>query len=184
ETVQIERGLGLISEMESRLKQYKEHILKFRVMQFYFFFAKLYFLKGDYNDSLKWLNKILNENPDEVSPELLSYSRILRILIHYEKKDYDLIEHLIRSTKRFLSKNQAAFKFERSALEFLSKAISVSEERETEELLSLFRENLLEIQKDPYESIAIENLDLISWVDSKLRNRLIAEILKEKNIGK
>jgi len=184
ETVQLERGLGLISEVESMLKQYKGHILKFRIMQFYFFFANLFFLKGDYNDALKWLNRILNDNPDEVSPDLLSYSRILRLIIHYEKKDYELIEHLIKSTKRFLSKTHRTFKFEKSVLEFLSKAMNLYQEKEIEALLYSFKKNLQQLLSDPYESKAIENLDLISWAESKLSNRSIAEILKEKNMGK
>jgi hypothetical protein len=184
ETVQLDRGLILISEVESKLKQYKGYILKFRIMQFYFFFANMHFLRSEYDSSLKWLNKILNENTNEVSPDLMSYSRILSLVIHYEKNDYELIEHMIKSTKRFLSKNQRTFKFEKSVLDFLSKALRLSDDKNINELLLSFKKSLLAILNDPYESDAIENLDLISWIESRLQNKPIAAILKEKNTRK
>lgn len=180
ETVQIEKGLAIINESESMLKQYEGYILKFTIMQFYFFYANLYFLNDEYDNTLKWLNKILNENESEVSPDIMSYSRILRLIIYYEKNDLGLIEYLIRSTKSFLSKTQRTFRFEKLVLGFFTKVLRVSPGKETEDLYLSFKKDLLMLISDPWENLAIENLDLLAWIESKLQNKPIRDILKEK----
>ena len=43
------------------------------------------------------------------------------------------------------------------------------------------REELLNISKDPFEARFMEFLDIISWLESKIENRPLGEILREKS---
>ena len=180
ESLGLERGISYIKEIESKLKEYQRYVVKYKVMQFYFFFAYLYYLKSDFDNSLKWLNRILNENADDASPEIMSFSRILRLLVHYEKNDFDLLEYLIKSSKRFFEKNRVTFKYERLFLDFLQKALNLEPVSELKALMTEFKINLVKLSKDSFENNAIENLDLITWAESKIQGRVLADLLREK----
>ncbi|HEY3249947.1 MAG TPA: hypothetical protein VGK25_02405 [Ignavibacteria bacterium] len=47
-------------------------------------------------------------------------------------------------------------------------------------MLKLLKEDLLQLHNDAYEQSAIDKLELIAWIDSKLQNKSIVAILKEK----
>jgi hypothetical protein len=42
------------------------------------------------------------------------------------------------------------------------------------------RERFIELEKNTYEKRAFLYLDIISWLESKIENRKIADIIKEK----
>jgi hypothetical protein len=179
----MDRGIEYINEVEDKLKEYDRYIVKYKLIQFYFFFAYLYYLKTDYDNVLVWLNKIINEGTDEISPEIMSFSRILQLIVHYEKEDFDLLEYLIKSTRRFFIKAGTPFKYEKLFLDFLQKLLDSGSGLEIKGLASEFRKNLLVLLDDQSERNAIENLDLLTWAESKIQDRPIVEILREK-LGK
>jgi tetratricopeptide (TPR) repeat protein len=180
ETIQLDKGIELIAEIESKLNIYKDNIIKYRVMQFYFFFADLNFLKGNYDKSLEWLNKILNREPSEVSPETLCFSRVLRLLIHYEKNNYDLVESLANSTKRSIKRQQNPYQFEKLVTEFMLEAIKLKNDKDTKYTLMRLKKELQKLFIYDYEKNAIENLGLITWIKSKTSNKPLIEILQQE----
>jgi hypothetical protein len=179
ETVQIEKGIDLIKEIEQKLKHYSEHMLKYKVVQLYFFFAYLYYLKSDFDNSLKYINKILSDEESDISPDIISFNRIIRLIIYYEKQDYEFIEYLLSTTKRFLKKRDRAYKFESLLIEFFRRA--VNEKNEHDQLLSTLMKKLKELKNDAYEWEAIGKLDLFAWIESRLTNKPIIEILKQES---
>ena len=54
---------------------------------------------------------------------------------------------------------------------------------EKNELFTAFQElriKFIEFEKDPFEKNAMEHLDMISWLNSKIENRSFAEVVREK----
>jgi hypothetical protein len=135
---------------------------------------------GDYENSLKWLNKILSKNQNEVRPDLLSFAHILNLILHFELDNIVLLEYIVKSTYRFLYKRKKLYKVEHAVLNFIRSSYGItSKEKLKENFMELYR-NLKEITKDPYEKIALEYFDLLSWLESKIENKKFADVVKRK----
>lgn len=142
----------------------------------------LYFNTGNHNTALTWNELFLNENPEKYNEDLYHFSKLLNLIIHFELQHNELVPDLVRSTYRFLYKNKKLFKTEDAILRFIR--IRLPKANSPKELIHFFKllkSELEEISKDPYEAKALELFDFISWLESKIKKRPFAEILKEKS---
>jgi hypothetical protein len=73
------------------------------------------------------------------------------------------------------------YEFEFSVLNFARRSFRVKTDKELRELFIELRDDLFKISAKPFEKNALDELDLISWLSSKIENRPLAEILRRKN---
>jgi hypothetical protein len=175
-------GISYIDGIMEELKKYKKDLAPYRMIKFYYFFAYLYFIGADYVNALHWLNRLLNDRNSGTAPEIRVFANVLKLMIHFETGDYDLLESLVKSGKRHLAGSKDTFKFEKLALDFFAAAIDLIGEHEQNKLIDDFKHDLEVLLNDPYEKNSLENLDLISWCESKKEKKPLAEILKEKSL--
>jgi len=145
--------------------------------------AIVYFIKEKYSLAVKWLNQFffMNNNVVELRQDLYGEASLLFIVLHYELKNEDLLKNLIRSTYKWLLKQERLHGFEQAILNFIRKELSVPKKRK--ELLVAFshlRSHLLKLKNDQYERTAFDFFDLIPWLDSKIENIPLEKILKER----
>ena len=142
--------------------------------------AYVYLGAGEYSKALKWTNNGLNTNYGEIRKDLQSFCRIINILIHYELGNYMLIDSLIRSTDRYLQKENRKFEFEKSFLKFAKKHL---QEKYTISKLDSFEKQIEEIQticQDPFEARALMYFDSISWLETKTKGKTMEELMVPK----
>ncbi len=143
----------------------------------------LYFGIGEYNKSLYWLNKILNDNESILRQDIYSYSRLVNLILHYELGNYDLIDYITKSTSRFLSKRERDTRAEPLLLKYIKKLPRLSDREE--ELQALFREMKAELEalfrEDKEEQVIMEYFDVISWLDSKIEGIPFYKVIKKKH---
>lgn len=65
-----------------------------------FFVAQAYFFTGEYHDALKIINVILNEKFSGIHSDKHRIIQLLNILVHYELKNYDLLDYIIKAYQR------------------------------------------------------------------------------------
>jgi predicted DNA-binding transcriptional regulator YafY len=107
------------------------------------------------------------------------FGRILNLISHYELENTELLEYQIRSTYRFLAKMEDLQEVQKYILRFLRKLSSISPDQLKDEL----KKSRIDLQKwvnDPFEKRAFLYLDIISWLDSKIENRPVQEVIMEK----
>ncbi|MBL8007530.1 MAG: hypothetical protein JNJ56_08365, partial [Ignavibacteria bacterium] len=175
-----DRGIPLVKEIEEGLIKFGDKINKESEVLFYYNIAYLYFGIGDYENSLNWNNKIINDKELNIREDLQCFSRILNLLIHYELKNYELIEYIVKSTRRYLSNKNNLSKFEITVLNFLRKLISASKEEEKNYIFNLWKKELRNIAEDILEIKVFEYFDFISWLESKIEGKKFQEIVKRK----
>ena len=171
-------GLALIPFIENKLKEYEIYLDRHRILIFYYKFASLYFGSGDYENTIKYLNKIINWKMD-LRTDLQCYSRLLHLIAHYELGNYDLLEYLIKSVYRFMSKMENLSKVEEEIFRFLRKSFQLGPKQLKPEFSSLL-ERLKTYEKNRFETRAFVYLDIISWLESKLRDLPVQMIIREK----
>lgn len=175
-------GLELIPALESKIKEYEIYMDRHRVLVIDYKIACLYFGSGNYEKAIDYLNKIINWKVD-LRTDLQCYSRLLHLIAHYEFGNYEILDSLIKSVYRFMAKMQNLSVVEEQIFKFIRKSFQLSEKTirpELEELLG----NLKTLQNNRFETRAFIYLDIISWIESKLENIPVQDVLKRKFANK
>lgn len=112
--------------------------------------------------------------------DLMCFARILNLVAHYEAGlDYHL-DSLVKSTYRFLIKMNDLHEVQKEMIKFLRNLPDVSPLNIKDEFRELHGK-LKKYEDHPFERRAFLYLDIISWLESKIENRPVKEIIKEKN---
>lgn len=179
-TGDFEKGIPLIKEIEDGLKKFGGKLNKESEALFSFNIAYLYFGLGEYNNSLKWLNKIINDKELTVREDIQCFARILNLLVHYELNNYDLIEYIMKSTRRYLSNKNKLNKFELITLSYIRKLINANIDDDKMFIFNEWKKELNAISDDILEIKAFEYFDFISWLESKLGKKSFSDVIKGK----
>ncbi|MBK8983886.1 MAG: hypothetical protein IPM38_16600 [Ignavibacteria bacterium] len=174
------KGENLVYEIDEGLKKLKHKINKESKILFDYNIAYIYFGLKKYEEALKRINEIINDKDLNIREDIQCFARIMNLLVHFELGNYELIDYIMKSTKRYLSSKNKFNKFESITLTQIRKLINdkTTDKKyvyiEWKKELDKISENILEIN-------AFEYFDLISWIDSKLTGKDFIEILKKKN---
>lgn len=109
-----------------------------------------------------------------------AFIRIYNLIVHYELNNEQLLPHLLRSTYRYLLKQEIVYQFEAVMIQFIRKLPKLSSSRKIKDAYIELKTTLEKLQQDPFEKQAFELFDIISWLDSKIEKKGFAEIVKEK----
>lgn len=173
-------GVSMISAIADDLEKFTSKLDKHQVLIFYYKIACLYFGNENYKEALSWLNKIFNNKDVDLREDIHSFSRILSLISHFELGNTDLVDYYIKSTYRFLLNKGNLHQFQKIILNFLKR---LSDEITTDNLIKEFaglKEQLLPLANNPYEKRAFIYFDIISWLESKIEQRPVQAIIKEK----
>ena len=177
-TGNFDQALSLVSEIEKELK-YKQNKAYESVFQE--LFAILFFCIRDFSTSLKWINKLLNSQKTNLWQDLFCKARVLQLIIHYEIGNNDLLPYLIKSVCRSLMNKRQLYKTDHILIEFLRAKINKINSKN--DLIVAFRELLDKLsqlcQEDPFERKLHQSSIIIPWVQSKVENRPMGEIMCE-----
>lgn len=174
-----EDGDDLVSEVMAGLKSPKYRIDEHHVMVFYYKMASLYFGAGDNLKCISYCQKIINNHSLKSREDLMCFSRILNLVAHYEAgKDYHL-ESLLRSTYKFLIKMDDMHAVQKEMIKFVRNLGDIYPHELKAAFIKLHA-TLKSYENDPYERRAFLYLDLLSWLESKIENRPVAEVIRDK----
>jgi hypothetical protein len=172
-------GLKMVDSVLTNLDEYALYVDPHRIVVFNYKLATLYFGSGDYNTSIDFLQKIINDTSADLRIDLQSYARLMHMLAHYELGNDEIIESLIKSVYRFMAKMKNLTVVEEEMFRFIRHSFGVSPRKMKPEL-EKFLHKIKHLEKDRFETRAFAYLDIISWVESKVYEKPMAEIINEK----
>ena len=173
-----EEGLKLVPELNQKLQEFELYIDTHRILVFNYKIATLYFGSGDYDRSIDYLQKIINDHLDMRS-DLQCYARLVHLMAHYELGNYMLIESLTKSVYRFMAKMENLTVVEEEMFRFLRASFHVSRHRLRQEMKT-FLQKIKHLEKNRFETRAFAYLDIISWVESKVYDKTMSDVIHEK----
>jgi hypothetical protein len=184
-------GLDMIPTMEEQLKEIEPFIDSHRVLVFYYKIACLYFGAGESAKAIDYLNKIINWKLN-LRDDLQCYARLLHLIAHYELGNMEVVNYLSKSVYRFMGKMDNLSTVEEILFNFLKKSIQKYGRAgvagmNKEELKQAFEELLIllrPLQQNKLESRAFMYLDIISWLESRIQEKEVQSIIREKFIFK
>ena len=90
------------------------------------------------------------------------------------------MESNIKSTYRFFIKKGDLSLYQKHILDFLKRLLMESEIKNVKKRLILLKNQMESLQDNKFEKRAFLYFDIISWLESKIENRSVQLIIKEK----
>ncbi len=171
-------GLAVIPEIEKKLEEYSIFVDRHRILVFNYKIATLYFGAGNYEVSIDYLLRIIN-GPLDLRNDLQCYARLLNLMAHYELGNYEIIESLIKSVYRFMAKMKNLTVVEEEMFRFLRNSFNVSP-RELKPEFEKFYYSIKHLENNRFETRSFTYLDIISWVESKIFEKPMSEVVHGK----
>ena len=174
-------GLKLVPYIEEKLTEYALFLDRHRVLVFNYKIASLYFGNGDYATCIDYLQRIINDNVD-LRNDIQCYARLMHLMAHYELHNFELMESLTKSVYRFMAKMQNLTVVEEEMFRFLRASFQMSRYKLKSEL-EQFLKKIKQFEKSRFETRAFAYLDIISWVESKVYEKPMSAIIRQKYLA-
>jgi len=171
-------GLLMVPGIEQQLTEYDLFIDRHRILVLNYKIASLYFGSGDYATCIDYLQRIINDQVD-MRNDLQSYARVLHLMAHYELGNFELMESLTKSVYRFMAKKENLTRVEEEMFKFLRTSFHTSRHSIKAEF-EKFLEKIRHFERNRFETRAFAYLDLVSWVESKVYQKPMSEIIRQK----
>lgn len=173
------KGEYLVEIINTKIEKYKNRLDNHHIVMLYYKIACLYFGMGKNRECIIYLQKIIKSKNLSAAEDLQCFARILNLIAHYEcGLDYDLERQFI-DTYKFLLKMENLQEVQKVFLESIRDLSDVFPHEIKGEFKKIHAK-LKTFENHPYEKRAFLYLDILSWLESKIQNKPIAIIIKEK----
>ena len=150
------------------------------VLRLYYYMAYLHFGAGQHNKALHWINRVINDNENDLRQDLYGYARLLNIVLHYELGNSDLLEYTIKSTSRYLQKRMRDFEIEKLILEQFKKLIRLRNASAKKTQLMEFQSKLSQLAAGDECKALFRYLDFSTWIEAQLKNVTLEAIFQHR----
>ena len=174
-----EEAIPLIPDVLNGVVQHADQLDQHHIMVLYYKIACIYFGAGNLQKCIEYLQLIISDKSLRVHQDLMCFSRVLNVVAHYDAGlDYEL-ETQVKQTYKFLLKMDELQAVQKEMIRFMRSLTDIY----PNELKQAFRQlhaSLKRFENDPYEKRSFLYLDILSWLESKIENRSIGEVIREK----
>lgn len=158
---------------------HRNKISKAHELAFYHNIAIAYFICENWKASLSSLEKIIQQKKTQQRLDLQYFARILRLVIFYEMRKFDLLEYETINTERYLRKNKSWTLFESCITKLLEKLPSV-ENGQKKILFEKAARQLLKVKENPKTWSRIGFDEIHYWINSRIE---CISVRKALNLG-
>ncbi|CAM1335234.1 hypothetical protein [Tenacibaculum aestuariivivum] len=174
-------GEYLVEAINNKIDTYRDRLDNHHIVVMYYKIASLYFGMGNNKQCIYYLNKIIKSKKIHVAEDLQCFARILSLIAHYEcGLDYDF-ELQFKDTYRFLLKMENLQEVQKEFISSIKALGDVFPHQIKKEFKKIY-DRLKIYENHPYEKRAFLYLDILSWLESKIENKPVAQIIKNKLI--
>ena len=172
-------GEYLVEIINEKINKYSNRLDNHYVVMLYYKIACLYFGMGKNELCIAYLQKIIRSKNIGSAEDLQCFARVLNLIAHYEcGLDYDLERQFI-DTYKFLLKMENLQEVQKEFITSI-RALSDVYPHEIKKEFKKIHTRLKKFENHPYEKRAFLYLDILSWLESKIENKPISLIIKEK----
>ncbi len=175
---EFQKSVELIPEIERLQEEYGEKVSKEQEILLLYSKAYSYFGVGDFKKALSYINTVLNDNEQNLRQDIYSFSRLFNLVLHFELENYDFLEYVIKSTNRYLNKQERSFEVENVCIKHIRKLSKTFQNSEKIIILEKMKDELDELLKDQNERTVLEYFNINAWVTSKIYKISFSEAIK------
>jgi hypothetical protein len=158
--------------LRNKLDVHHQAVLNYKV-------ACLYFGAGQNPQAIDYLDEVIKHTGTGLNEDLQCFAHILKLIASYEAGLDENLDHQIRNVYKVLVKMNDLHMVQREMMAFIRQLGQIFDYELRGAFVAL-RERLKPYEQHPYEKRAFLYLDIISWLESKIENRSVQEIIQEK----
>lgn len=177
-----------LNSRDDRILQFKEFCKKNKsyINQSYYLNSSAllvtnYLVHSEWEKALAENNRLMNLKKEYVSREQNYHAQINSFIIHYELKNFELLENQIIRFYNLLKINKGINELELTAAKYFKKLINKINISEIKEIFIEFGDKLETLKKTPSINQVLNDYFLPEWIKSKIENRPLNEIIKLNN---
>lgn len=172
---QWDKLLVLSMKMKEEIREYENRLDNRYTGHVRFAAFRSCFYNGQYKEALQWINQMVQKPKGEpFKPEVVAVARIAEIVLHETMGNYDLAETLLDSAKRFASKNNSYYPFEKVMFDFFTRRFNHPEDNG---LFAALKSDLDRISEDPLQRRVMLYFNFSEWAKSRTENVLIRDLI-------
>lgn len=179
---EFDKSAKLLKSLEDQEAQYGEMINKEQEVLFNYNKAYTYFAIGEFKKALFFLNNVLNDNEQNLRQDIYSFARIFNLILHYELQNYEFLEYVIKSTNRYLNKQERTLEIENALIRYLKRLSKSHNDATKIQIFTDFKVELVDLLKDENENVLLEYFDIVSWVNMKCEKISFQDAVKAQLI--
>ena len=159
-----------LKKFEQGYKQYATTLPVHKKIALTFQVAYLLFLNNETEKAIDWNNKALEMEKEIGRPDYKVTVRIQDLIFHYELGSYRLLDSKLLSAKRYLRRNSLFYHTENCVIAHLRQLTKARDKKEQKEIFKKFKQALSEKNTTTgSDRSIISSVDLISWINTKLK---------------
>jgi len=172
-------GEYLVDIINQKIEIYQSRLDNHHIITLYYKIACLYFGMGKNEQCIYYLSKIISSKNVKIAEDLQCFARILSLIAHYDcGLDYDF-ERQFKDTYKFLLKMENLQEVQKIFITSI-RALGDVYPHEIKAAFKKIHQQLKQFENHPYEKRGFIYLDILSWLESKIENKPISQIIKEK----
>ncbi|MDO6437612.1 hypothetical protein Q4534_09350 [Cyclobacterium sp. 1_MG-2023] len=161
-----------ISPIKRKLDVHHLMVLHYKI-------ACLYFGSGDNERAILYLEQVIQNSQIGLREDLQCFAHILKLIASYEAGIDEKLDGQIRNVYRFLIKMDDLHQVQKEMMHFI-RNLSRIYDHELKGAFIQLRNKLIVYENHPFEKRAFLYLDIISWLESKIENRPVQDIIQQK----
>lgn len=174
-----DEGIKIVPEILEFINHYLSRMDEHQIVVLNYKIACLYFGSGDNKTAIRYLNKVIQFKDSSLREDIQCFARILNLISHFELGNDELVEYQVKSVYRFLIKMGELHGVQKEIFFFL-RQLPFSSMSDLRNAFRVLHKKLVTLAQDPYEKRAFLYLDIISWLECKLENKTVQEVIREK----
>jgi hypothetical protein len=177
----------LLPKIEAGLQKWEGEINPINEQLIYFNTAIIHFLDENYSQSIRWLNRLINQSPSkraQTSSNIDYYGQLFNLVVHYEAGNIELLEYLVGATAKFMSGIRPLNTFDQAVIDFFkSTLLKIYDPTALQPKFDELRVHLEELACSAENRAALDYFNFVAWAESKVENRLVVELIRESVRG-
>lgn len=137
-----------------------------------------FFSTANFSPSLRLVNRIVNEPEEEVRRDIRLFSRCIRLMLHFELGNHDLLEYLLPTAKRLLERHKAGNTLGILLVREMKQLLAVPLGAQTP-IWESFLQKLGAIKEEEGDSL-LGMAEVELWVRSKVERKSMLELIVEE----
>lgn len=161
-------ALPLITEVDKGLQRFKAKIVIQSSITLVYMLSYILFFNKMYYDCLDRILLIINEPNALKVKDIYRDTRFLEIICHFELGNYVLVESLVVSFNRFVSKEHEPYQTYSTLIAFVKASIRNPFTNHAKKYLA----KLSELRDEEKEKIVFNNFDYLRWLSEKTDSKI------------
>ena len=175
-----EQALELRDKQENELLKKVTSLGLESQLRLYLSFAVLGMYTKDYVQARKYMKKIFSLGKLFCAFPSYKIARLVNLLLQAELGNYDFFENEIISIKRNIRFEKQTYITEKLIFKFIQGYPLPSYEKARNKRWLQYQKDIQKIEQDKYERQLLKTFDVLTWIESKLTQRSLADIFIEK----